>query len=232
MIAIGGAIRTGLITSTGRALAQAGPGSVFISYVSIGFIVYLVMGALGDGRLASHGVWLYRLRQSILRSVAWLRPRVDCIILTPNQLTAATLIIQYWVPREDVNPGVFIAIFLVIIVFVNLFGIKVFGELEFWLSSFKIITIIGLMIFSLVLALGGARKAQGIKNEDLPYVAPLGIWGSYIALVVTKSTRVRASTADLYSGKDLIDREEQEFVESKAREEEADLAKRGFLHTF
>lgn len=48
MIAIGGALGTGLIIGTGRALAQAGPGSVFISYVSIGFIVYLVMGALGE----------------------------------------------------------------------------------------------------------------------------------------------------------------------------------------
>lgn len=48
MIAIGGAIGTGLIIGTGKALAQAGPGSVFISYSIIGFIVYLVMAALGE----------------------------------------------------------------------------------------------------------------------------------------------------------------------------------------
>jgi yeast amino acid transporter len=48
MIAIGGAIGTGLIIGTGKALAQAGPGSVFISYSLIGFIVYLVMAALGE----------------------------------------------------------------------------------------------------------------------------------------------------------------------------------------
>lgn len=48
MIAIGGAIGTGLIIGTGRALAQAGPGSVFISYTFIGLIVFLVMAALGE----------------------------------------------------------------------------------------------------------------------------------------------------------------------------------------
>ena len=48
MIAIGGAIGTGLIIGTGKALAQAGPGSVFISYTLIGLVVFLVMAALGE----------------------------------------------------------------------------------------------------------------------------------------------------------------------------------------
>jgi amino acid transporter len=48
MIAIGGAIGTGLIIGTGSALARAGPGSIFISYTFIGFIVFLVMAALGE----------------------------------------------------------------------------------------------------------------------------------------------------------------------------------------
>ncbi len=63
--------------------------------------------------------------------------------------------LQYWVDRDRVNPGVFIAIFLVLIVCINYFGIHFFGEFEFWLSSFKVITIVGVIIFSLVLALGG-----------------------------------------------------------------------------
>ena len=48
MIAIGGAIGTGLLIGTGKALNQAGPGSLFISYTMIGFVVYLVMAALGE----------------------------------------------------------------------------------------------------------------------------------------------------------------------------------------
>jgi amino acid transporter len=48
MIAIGGAIGTGLIIGTGKALAQAGPGSIFLSYSIVGFLVFIVMATLGE----------------------------------------------------------------------------------------------------------------------------------------------------------------------------------------
>ena len=48
MIAIGGAIGTGLIIGTGSALANAGPGSILISYTIVGFIVWIVMCCLGE----------------------------------------------------------------------------------------------------------------------------------------------------------------------------------------
>lgn len=48
MIAIGGAIGTGLIIGTGSALATAGPASLMISYTIVGMIVYVVMAALGE----------------------------------------------------------------------------------------------------------------------------------------------------------------------------------------
>ena len=87
----------------------------------------------------------------------------------PNQLTAASLVIQYWVSRDKVNPGVFITVFLVAIIFINYFGIKFFGEFEFWLSSIKVLTLVGVIILSLVLALGGGpdhdRKVFGLLNE-------------------------------------------------------------------
>ena len=53
------------------------------------------------------------------------------IIVTPNNLTAASLILQFWIKRDKVNPGVFITVFLIAIVAINYFGIKFFGEFEF-----------------------------------------------------------------------------------------------------
>lgn len=53
------------------------------------------------------------------------------IMVTPNQLTAASLVVQFWVAPTKINPGVFITIFLVAIVAINYFGIKFFGEFEF-----------------------------------------------------------------------------------------------------
>ena len=160
MIAIGGAIGTGLIIGTGAALAKAGPASILISYSIVGFIVYMVMCALGE-----MATWLPLESGFTGYAARFCDPALGFslgytywfkyIIVTPNQLTAAALVIQYWVPREKVNPGVFIAVFLVAIIAINYLGIRFFGEFEFWLSSIKVLTICGLIILSLILMLGG-----------------------------------------------------------------------------
>ncbi len=81
---------------------------------------------------------------------------IKYIITTPNQLTASALIIQEWpaTSAEKVNPGVWVAIFLVTIIAINYIGVSFFGELEFWLSTIKIITIVGVIILAFLLAVG------------------------------------------------------------------------------
>lgn len=92
-------------------------------------------------------------------------------------MTAAALVIQYWVNRNRINPGVWITIFLVVIVAINYFGIRFFGELEFWLSSIKVVTIVGLIILSLVIALGGGpdHDRRGFRYWNNP-----GAFAEYI----------------------------------------------------
>lgn len=86
-------------------------------------------------------------------------------ISTPNQLTAIALVLQYWVDRDKVNPGVFIAVFLVVIILVNYVGVRFFGEFEFWLSSLKVLILCGVIILSFVLACGGGpdHDAKGFR---------------------------------------------------------------------
>ncbi|KAI0202204.1 amino acid permease [Astrocystis sublimbata] len=169
MIAIGGAIGTGLIIGTGKALAKAGPAAILISYSIIGFVVFLVMAGLGEISAwlpMSAGFTGYASRfcdPSLGFALGWTY-WFKYIILPPNQLTAAALVIQFWLPRDRVNPGVWIAIFLVLIVVINYFGVKFFGEFEFWLSSFKVIVIIGIILVSLVITAGGADgHARGFE---------------------------------------------------------------------
>ena len=160
MIALGGALGSGLLIGTGSALAQAGPASIFISYTILGFIVWIVLCSLGE--MAAYlpiesGFTGYATRFCdpalgfSLGYTYWFK----YIITTPNQLTACSLVIQYWVDRDTVNPGVFIAVFLVVIIGINYLGVRYFGEIEFWLSSAKVLTMCGLIILSLVLMLGG-----------------------------------------------------------------------------
>jgi amino acid transporter len=164
MIAIGGAIGTGLIIGTGKALAQSGyvirsyhttflkltsssPGSILIAYTAVGLLVYVVMTALGEmatwiPHSAGFAGYATRFVDPALGFALGWTYWCKYIITTPNQLTASALIIQEWKTKEQVNPGVWVAVFLVVICAVNYFGIKFFGELEFWLSSIKVITIV------------------------------------------------------------------------------------------
>ena len=160
MIAIGGAIGTGLIIGTGSGLATCGPASVVIAYSIVGVVVFIIMSALGE-----MAAWL-SLESGFtgfasrfcdpalgfaMGYVYWLK----YLVTAANQLTAAALVIQYWVPRDIVNPGVFIAIILVFTLLVNYYGVRTFGELEFWLSSAKILVLCGLILLSFILVLGG-----------------------------------------------------------------------------
>lgn len=110
-------------------------------------------------------------------------------------MTASALIIQEWKSREEVNPGVWIAVFLFAICAINYFGIKFFGELEFWLSSIKVITIVGVILLSFLLAVGagpgGATGFKYYKNPGAfrPYITSgnegkfYGFWSSLVNAV-------------------------------------------------
>ncbi|KAG5291756.1 dicarboxylic amino acid permease [Histoplasma ohiense] len=182
MIAIGGAIGTGLIIGTGSALAKAGPASVLISYSIVGFIVYIVMCALGEMAAwlpipSSFTGYAVRFCDPALGFALGYSYYCKYVVVTPNQLTAAALVLSYWVDRDRVNPGVWIAVFLVIIVCINYFGIRFFGEFEFWLSSFKVIVIISLILLSLVLALGGGPDHD---RKGFRYWKDPGAFNTYI----------------------------------------------------
>jgi len=160
MIAIGGALGTGLIIGTGKALAQAGPGSILIAYSFVGLLVWIVMAAVGEMAAwipvaGGFSPFATRFCDPALGFALGWTYWFKYIIVTPNQLTAAALVISYWVDAEKVNPGVWITIFLIAIVAINYLGIRFFGEFEFWLSSIKVLVVCGMIILSLVLALGG-----------------------------------------------------------------------------
>jgi amino acid transporter len=71
----------------------------------------------------------------------------------PLELTVCGISIQYW--NADISVGVWIAVFLIVIIIINLFGALGYAEEEFWASSFKLIAIVVFMIIALILVCGG-----------------------------------------------------------------------------
>ena len=67
----------------------------------------------------------------------------------------------------QVHISVFMVIFIAFIFGVNLMGVRFFGEFEFWFSSFKVVTLVGLLLMGLIIDLGGAiTLASAIKPTD------------------------------------------------------------------
>lgn len=115
------------------------------------------------------------------------------------------MVISFWIPQEKVNAGVWITIFLILIVCINYFGVKFFGEFEFWLSSFKVVVILGIILLSFILMLGGGpdHDRKGFRYWKSP-----GAFNTYIKdgdagrFLAFWSTMVSATFA--YLGTELV----------------------------
>ena len=127
-------------------------------------------------------------------------------ISTPNQLTAIALVLQYWVPQERLNAGVFIAIFFVLIILVNYIGVRFFGEVEFILSSLKVLTLVGVILLSLVLVCGGGpdNDVKGFRYWHYPGAfkefGATGSLGRFLAVWDTMGTATFAYLSTEFIG--------------------------------
>jgi amino acid transporter len=81
------------------------------------------------------------------------------LIILPFELIAAGVTIKFWTEREDgsvsVNNAVWITIFLVLIIAINIFGVRGYGEVEFILGTLKVTAVIGFIILGIVINCGG-----------------------------------------------------------------------------
>ncbi|KXH65891.1 amino acid permease [Colletotrichum salicis] len=200
MIALGGALGTGLLIGTGSALVKAGPAGMLIDYSIVGCIVFLVMAALGEiisYMPLSHGFGGYATRfvDPALGFATGYSYFFKYLLATPNQLSAFALIMKFWV-RDRVNPAVFITIALVLILLINSISVKAFGEFEFWLSSLKVIIMIGVILLLFILAVGGGPTGDrpGFRYWSDPGAFAeykvegaqgrlLGVWSAMVAAV-------------------------------------------------
>src|SRR5271169_752579 len=78
------------------------------------------------------------------------------LVVLPLELTAAGITVQYW--NSGINVGVFITIFLVVIVAINFAGVRGYGEAEFVFSIIKVIAVIGFIILAIVIDCGGVPQ--------------------------------------------------------------------------
>jgi L-asparagine permease len=158
MIAIGGAIGVGLFYGTGERIAQAGPGLV-LAFVVAGIVAFFVLRAMGELVLyrPTAGSFVEYAREFVgpwagyvSGWMYWLNWAATGVA----EITAVGIYVQYWAPRIPQWVSALIA--LALLLTVNLVSVRLFGELEFWFATLKVIAIASFLITAVLLVLAVA----------------------------------------------------------------------------
>ncbi|MNZ77262.1 Proline-specific permease ProY [compost metagenome] len=170
-IALGSAIGTGLFYGSASAIKAAGP-SVLLAYLIAGAAVYMVMRALGEMAVhnpvaGSFGEYTTRYVGPLAGFITGWTYAFEMIIVCLADVTAFGIYMGFWFP--DVPRWIWVLSIVFFIGALNLCSVKVFGELEFWLSLVKVGAIVAMILagFGIVLfgfGLAGSGAPTGIEN--------------------------------------------------------------------
>ncbi|MBD9399076.1 amino acid permease [Pseudomonas sp. PDM11] len=167
LIALGGAIGTGLFLGSAGVMASAGP-SMILGYAIGGFIAFLIMRQLGEmiveepvaGSFShfAHAYW-----GPFAGFLSGWNYWVLYVLVGMAELTAVGKYVQYWWP--EIPTWVTAAAFFVLINAINLTNVRVFGEAEFWFSIIKVAAIVGMILLGCYLLFSGAGGEQAAVSN-------------------------------------------------------------------
>ncbi|WP_433682927.1 amino acid permease [Nocardia sp. CA-119907] len=199
MIAMGGAIGTGLFLGAGGRLASAGPG-LFVVYAVCGVFVFFILRALGELVLhrPSSGSFVSYAREFFGEKAAFVAGWMYFLNWSMTGIADTTAIAQYfhyWAGFSHIPQWLLALIALVIVLGVNLVSVKWFGEMEFWAALVKVTALSAFLIIGTVFLIGrftvqGAATGPSVVT-DHGGLFPTGI----LPLVVVTSGVVFAYAA-------------------------------------
>ncbi|MBO1199636.1 amino acid permease [Staphylococcus simiae] len=191
MIAIGGAIGTGLFVATGNIISQAGPGGAILAYLIIGIMLYFLMSSIGElatfypvsGSFSSYSTRF--VDSSLGFTMGWLYWALWTLVTSVDVIVASN-VLYFWDAFKFFNPITWSLIFITLLLLLNIFSVKSFGETEFWLSLIKVITIIAFIVLGILMIfgiLGGHTYGfENYTHGEAPFVG--GVSGFLGVLLV------------------------------------------------
>lgn len=162
LIALGGAIGTGLFLGIGPAAVLAGP-SVILGYALAGVIAFFIMRQLGEMVVeepvsGSFSHFAYKYWGSFAGFASGWNYWVLYILVSMSELTAIGMYVHFWWPEIPLwSSSLF---FFLAINALNLTSVKVYGEVEFWFSIVKVVAIIAMILFGIYLLVSGSGGEQ------------------------------------------------------------------------
>ena len=165
MIALGGAIGTGLFYGSASGIKLAGP-SILVAYALCGALIFFVVRAMGEmsvhrpssGSFSRYANDYWSPRAGF---VAGWNYWFNYVAVAMAELTVVGTYIQYWFP--SVPAWASAAVVLLAITAVNLIGVRAFGEFEFWFAIIKVIAVVGMIVLGVYVIVAGVDS-----NPHLP----------------------------------------------------------------
>ncbi|MGW6773753.1 amino acid permease [Streptomyces sp. NPDC055037] len=155
MIAIGGAIGTGLFLGAGGRLASAGP-ALALAYAVCGLFAFFVVRALGELVLhrPSSGSFVSYAREFLGEKGAYTAGWMYVVNWSTTgiaDITAVALYAHYWSLFTEVPQWTLALVALAVVLSVNLISVKIFGEMEFWFAIIKVAALVVFMAIGIFL---------------------------------------------------------------------------------
>jgi len=203
MIAIGGAIGTGLLLGAGGKLLVAGP-ALALSYAIAGIFAYLVVRALGELTLhrPSSGSFVSYAREFMGERGAYIAGWMYVLNWSTTGMadsTAVALYMHYWGKFQSVPQWLLALCALVVVLVINLVSVRLFGEIEFWFAIIKVAAILSFLLIGVWL-LGTGHQVDGAR----PGLNLIRGNGGFFALGVLPVFSVLQSVVFAYAGVEMV----------------------------
>jgi L-asparagine permease len=169
MIAIGGAIGTGLFMGAGGRLNSSGPSLVLV-YLVCGFFAFLILRALGElvlhrpssGSFVSYAREFYG--EKMAYTAGWLY-FLNWAFTSIVDVTAIALYVKFWAqyvePLQAVPQWAIALVALVVVLSLNLVSVRVFGEMEFWFALIKVVALTAFLVVGIVFLIFNGQTDAG-----------------------------------------------------------------------
>ena len=188
MIALGGAIGTGLFYGSASTIALAGP-AVMLSYLIGGVVIFFIMRMLGEMAVdepvsGSFSYYATKYWGKFPGFLSGWNYWFNYVLVSMAELTAVGIYMQFWYP--DMPQWIAALVCLVVITVVNLINVRLYGEFEFWMALVKISAIVLMIVLGLCLLFGSGQPfPDNISNiwQNGGFM-PNGWWGLALSITV------------------------------------------------
>ncbi|AMD18800.1 HBL102Cp [Eremothecium sinecaudum] len=175
LISISGVVGTALFVAIGKALYRGGPASLLLGFIvwSIPILCITVSTAEMVCYLPVNSPCITMasrcINDSFTMTAAWNFWFLECVQI-PFEIVSVNTMLHYW--RDDYSAAITLTIQVVLYMLINIFTVRYYGEIEFWLASFKIVLAVGLFAFTFLTMVGcnPMHSAYGFRNfKETPF---------------------------------------------------------------